>query len=44
MTEKPADSTVRPEAPPPSSGRVFLVVVDESPELKVALRDRKSVV
>ena len=38
MTEKPADSAARAEAAPPSSGRVFLVVVDESPELKVALR------
>ncbi|MGE0119777.1 MAG: universal stress protein [Dongiaceae bacterium] len=39
MTEKPADPAAIPaEAPPKSSGRVFLVVVDESPELGVALR------
>jgi nucleotide-binding universal stress UspA family protein len=38
MTEKPADVAADQTAPPKSSGRVFLVVVDESPELKVALR------
>ena len=38
MTEKPADPAAPAEAPPKSSGRVFLVVVDESPELGVALR------
>ncbi len=39
MTEKPADPAAAPaEVPPKSSGRVFLVVVDESPELGVALR------
>lgn len=38
MTEKPIDPAAAPAAPPKSSGRVFLVVVDESPELKVALR------
>lgn len=37
MTEKPVDPAA-PDAPPKSSGRVFLVVVDESPELGVALR------
>ena len=37
MSEKPADIPAE-QAPPKSSGRVFLVVVDESPELKVALR------
>lgn len=32
------NSAVSSEASPKTSGRVFLVVVDESPELKVALR------
>lgn len=32
------NSAVASEASPKTSGRVFLVVVDESPELKVALR------
>jgi len=32
------DKTAAPDVPPKSSGRVFLVVVDESPELRVALR------
>src|SRR5262245_18521175 len=38
MAENSADSAATREAAPKSSGRVFLVVVDESPELKVALR------
>jgi nucleotide-binding universal stress UspA family protein len=37
MTEKP-DPNAAPTAAPKSSGRVFLVVVDNSPELGVALR------
>lgn len=37
MTEKP-DPNAAPATPPKSSGRVFLVVVDNSPELGVALR------
>lgn len=36
MTNAAADTAPKPEPPKPS-GRVFLVVVDESPELKVAL-------
>jgi len=32
------DGSASPGAPPGSSGRVFLVVVDDTPELKVALR------
>jgi nucleotide-binding universal stress UspA family protein len=38
MTEKPASPNAAAEASPKSSGRVFLVVVDNSPELGVALR------
>jgi nucleotide-binding universal stress UspA family protein len=38
MTEKPASPNAATEASPKSSGRVFLVVVDNSPELGVALR------
>lgn len=38
MSEKPADPQPPAEAAPKSSGRVFLVVVDNSPELGVALR------
>jgi len=38
MVNEPAVSTAGPDGPPGSSGRVFLVVVDDSPELKVALR------
>lgn len=30
--------TTEPTAAPPSTGRVFLVVVDDSPEMKIALR------
>lgn len=37
MTKKP-DPNAAPAPPPKSSGRVFLVVVDNSPELAVALR------
>jgi nucleotide-binding universal stress UspA family protein len=37
MTDKPAVTSTT-EGSPKSSGRVFLVVVDESPELGVALR------
>lgn len=38
MPDKPAEPAANAETPPKSSGRVFLVVVDASPELKVALR------
>src|SRR5262245_56791697 len=38
MSDKPAEPAEKPPSPPKSSGRVFLVIVDESPELKVALR------
>jgi nucleotide-binding universal stress UspA family protein len=38
MSDKPAEPAATPEPAPKSSGRVFLVIVDESPELKVALR------
>ena len=38
MSDKPAESADKPESTPKSSGRVFLVIVDDSPELKVALR------
>ncbi len=38
MIEKAADPRAAADAPPKSSGRVFLAVVDNSPELGVALR------
>jgi len=38
MSDKPAEPAAKPPSPPKSSGRVFLVIVDETPELKVALR------
>jgi len=38
MSDKPAEPAANPEATTKSSGRVFLVTVDETPELKVALR------
>jgi nucleotide-binding universal stress UspA family protein len=38
MTEKSDPNATAPAQPPKSSGRVFLVVVDNSPELGVALR------
>jgi nucleotide-binding universal stress UspA family protein len=39
MSTDPGDSEVQPAAPqPPAPERVFLVVIDESPELRVAIR------
>jgi nucleotide-binding universal stress UspA family protein len=38
MSSDPAGAAPAPETPPKTAGRIFLVVVDETPELKVALQ------
>ena len=38
MSDEAAPATPEPGEPPKSSGRIFLVVIDNSPELRVAMR------